>query len=155
MPMYNLIKYSNAYSMKSGRLWQYYRDKPGLGSNGNIIDFSDDNNNCASFKFKQKITGKTGNGGTQDVEIMVPLKHLSNFWRTLEMPFINFEISLQLKWCRNCIIVAGATNNQNPTFQINNTKLYVSAVTSSAQENIKNCFKKNLVLKEQLIGINI
>ena len=153
--MCNLIKYSNAYSMKSGCLWKYYRDEPGLDSNGNIIDCFNDNNNCASFKFKQKITGKTGNGGTQDVEIMVPLKHLSNFWRTLEMPFINFEISLQLKWCRNCIIVAGATNNQNPTFQINNTKLYVSAVTSSAQENIKNCFKKNLVLKEQLIGINI
>ena len=153
--MCNLIKYSDAYSMKSGCLWKYYRDEPGLDSNGNIIDCFNDNNNCASFKFKQKITGKTGNGGTQDVEIMVPLKHLSNFWRTLEMPFINFEISLQLKWCGNCIIVAGATNNQNPTFQINNTKLYVSAVTSSAQENIKNCFKKNLVLKEQLIGINI
>ena len=153
--MCNLIKYSDPYSMKSGCLWKYYRDEPGLDSNGNIIDCFNDNNNCASFKFKQKITGKTGNGGTQDVEIMVPLKHLSNFWRTLEMPFINFEISLQLKWCRNCIIVAGATNNQNPTFQINNTKLYVSAVTSSAQENIKNCFKKNLVLKEQLIGINI
>ena len=153
--MCNLIKYSDAYSMKSGCLWKSYRDEPGLDSNGNIIDCFNDNNNCASFKFKQKITGKTGNSGTQDVEIMVPLKHLSNFWRTLEMPFINFEISLQLKWCRNCIIVAGATNNQNPTFQINNTKLYVSAVTSSAQENIKNCFKKNLVLKEQLIGINI
>ena len=86
---------------------------------------------------------------------MVPLKHLSNFWRTLEIPLINFEISLQLKWSRNCIIVAGATNNQNPIFQINDTKLYVSVVTSSTQENIKNCFKKNLVLKEQLIGINI
>ena len=131
--MCNLIKYSDAYSMKSGCLWKYYRDEPGLDSNGNIIDCFNDNNNCASFKFKQKITGKTGNGGTQDVEIMVPLKHLSNFWRTLEMPLINFEISLQLKWSRNRIIVTGATNNQNPTFQINDTRLYVSVATSSTQ----------------------
>ena len=54
---------------------------------------------------------------------MVPLKYLSNFWRTLEMPSINCETILQLKWSRNCIIVAGTANNQNPTFQINDTKL--------------------------------
>ena len=53
------------------------------------------------------------------------------------MPLINCEINLQLKWSRNCIIVAGTTNNQNPTFQINHTKLYVSVVTLSIQENIK------------------
>ena len=46
---------------------------------------------------------------------MVPLKYLSNFWRTLEMPLTNCEISLQLKWSRSCIIVAG-TANQNSTF---------------------------------------
>ena len=53
------------------------------------------------------------------------------------MPLINCEINLQLKWSRNCIIVAGTTNNQNPTFQINHTKLYVSVLTLSIQENIK------------------
>ena len=68
---------------------------------------------------------------------MVPLKCLSNFWRTLEMPLINCGISLQLKWSRNCIIVAATTNNQNPTCQINDTKLYVPVVTLSTQENIK------------------
>ena len=52
---------------------------------------------------------------------MVPLKYLSNFWRTLEMPLINCEISLQLKWSRKCIILAETANNQNPTFQINGT----------------------------------
>ena len=52
MPMYNLIKYSDAYSKKSGSLWQQYRDEPALDNNGNIIDFPDDNNNSASFKFK-------------------------------------------------------------------------------------------------------
>ena len=67
---------------------------------------------------------------------MVPLKYLSNFWRTLEMLLINYEISLQLKWSRKCIIVAGIANNQNPTFQINDTKLYVPVVALSTQQNI-------------------
>ena len=67
---------------------------------------------------------------------MVPLKYLSNFWGALEMPLINSEIRLQLKWSRNCIIVAGTTNNQNSTFQINDTKLYVPVVTLSTEEKI-------------------
>ena len=68
---------------------------------------------------------------------MVPLKYLSNFWRTIEMSFINCEISLQLKWSRNCIIVAGIANNQNPSFRINDTNLYVPSVTLSTQEKMK------------------
>ena len=68
---------------------------------------------------------------------MVPLKYLSNFWRTLEMPLVNCKISLQLKWSRNCIIVARIANNQTPSFQINDTKLFVPVVTLSSQENIK------------------
>ena len=64
---------------------------------------------------KQKITGQTGSGGTKDVEMMVPLKYVSSLSRTLEMPLINCEISLQLKWTRKCIIVAGTANIQNPT----------------------------------------
>ena len=135
MSVYNLIEYSGAYSKTSESLQQYYRDEPALDSNGNTIDFPDDNNSSASFKFKQKITEQTGKGGTKVVEIMVPLKYLSNFWRTLEMPLINWEIVLQLKWSRNCIIVGGTVNSQN--FQIKDTKLYVPVVTSATQENIK------------------
>ena len=52
MPMYNLIEYGDNYSKISGSLWQYYRDKPALGNNGNIIDSLNDNNNSISFKFK-------------------------------------------------------------------------------------------------------
>ena len=52
------------------------------------------------------------------------------------MPLFNSEIRLQLKWSRNCIIVAGTTNNQNSTFQINDTKLYVPVVTLSTEEKI-------------------
>ena len=64
---------------------------------------------------KQKVTGQTGSGGTKDVEIMVPLKYVSSLSRTLQMPLINCEINLQLKWTRKCIIVAGTANIQNPT----------------------------------------
>ena len=73
MPMYNLPEYSNAYSKTSGGLWQYYRGEPALDNNGNIIDFLTDNNG-ASFKFKQKITGKTGIDSTKDVEVMLIIK---------------------------------------------------------------------------------
>ena len=97
LSMYNLIEYSDAYLKTSRSLWQNYRDEPTLDNNVNNIDFPDDSNNSALFKFKQKITGQTGNGSTKDVEIMVPLKHLSNFWRALEMSFNNCQISLQLK----------------------------------------------------------
>ena len=86
MPMCNLIEYSNAYSKTSGSLWQYYRDEPALNSNGEVIDFPANNNNSVSFKFKQQIIGQTGNGSSKDVKVMVPLKYLSNFWKTLEMP---------------------------------------------------------------------
>ena len=137
MPMYNLIEYSNAYSKTSRSWWQNYRNEPALDNNGNIIDFPDDDNNSASFKIKQKAAEQTGNEGIKNVEIMVPLNYLSKFRKTLEMPLINCEISLQLEWSRNCFIVAGTANNQNPIFQINDTKIYVSVVTLSNQENIK------------------
>ena len=68
---------------------------------------------------------------------MVLLKYLSSFSGTLEMSLINCEISLQLKWFKNCILLAGTVANQNPTFQINDTKLYVPVVTFSTHENIK------------------
>ena len=87
--MYNLIEYSDVCLKTSGSLWQYYRDDPALDNNNNIIDFLAINNSSISFKFKQQITRQTGNGGTKNVEIIVPLKYLSNFWRTLEMSLIN------------------------------------------------------------------
>ena len=68
---------------------------------------------------------------------MVPLKYLSNFWRTLEMPLINCEIELILTWSRDCIITHTDVNNQNPTFIITETNLYVPVVTLSTQDNTK------------------
>ena len=134
--MCSLIEYTDVYSKTSGSLWQYYRDEPVLNNNDEIIDFPADYNS-ASFKFKHQITGKIGKGGTKHVERMVPLKCVSNFWGALEIPLINCQISLLLKWFRNCIRVAGTKANQNLTFQINETKLYVPFVTLSTQEHIK------------------
>ena len=86
MSMCNLIEYSNNYLKTPGSLWQYYRDESALDNNNNISNFP---GNGASFKFKAKITGKLpDDGNRKDVKIAVPLKDLSNFWRTLEMPLI-------------------------------------------------------------------
>ena len=124
MPMYNLIEYSNNYSKTSGSLWQYYEDEP----NDNIMQ-------SESLKSKVKITGKTlAAGNTKDVEIIVPLKYLSNFWRTLEMPLINCEVNLILTWSKDCVI----TNSEGEgKFKITETKLYVPVVTLSTQDNAK------------------
>ena len=123
MPMYNLIEYSDNYAKTTGRLGQYCKDIPaGNDANNAIIIFPEDNI-TDSFKFKAKITGQTGNNGRKDVEIMVPLKYLSNFWRTLEMPLINCEVNLILTWSSTCALLSTNIQNQNATFAITSTKL--------------------------------
>ena len=124
MPMYNLIEYSDNYSKTSETLWQYYKDEP----KDNIAD-------SESFKFKVKVTGKTpADRNTKDVEIIMPLTYLINFWRTLEMPLINCEFNLILTWSRDCVI----TNSTGAgKFEITETKLYVLVVTLSTQDNAK------------------
>ena len=138
MPMYNLIEYSDNYAKTTGSLWQYCKDIPARNANANdvITEFTE-GNLTDSFKFKAKITGQTGNDGTKDVEIMVPLKYLSNFWRTLETTLINCEVNLILTWSSTCALIATVSPNQNATFAITDTKLYVPVVTLSTQENRK------------------
>ena len=63
MPMHNLIEYSDNYSTTSWKLWHYFRDEPCLNADGAIAYFPADNNNSDSFKFKIKITARTGNDG--------------------------------------------------------------------------------------------
>ena len=124
MPMYNLIQYSDNYAKTTGSLCQYFRDEP----NDNLA-------HSESFNSKIKIKGKTPNDDNEkDVEIMVPLKYLSYFWRTLEMPLINSEVNLILTWSSTCVI----TNSTDAgTFEIADTKLYVPVVTLLTQENTK------------------
>ena len=97
---------------------QYYRDE----ADKNVA-------NSETFKSKTKKPGKT-----PDVEIMVPLKYISNFSRTLEMPLINCEVNLILAWSSTCVI----TNSTGAgTFGITDTKLYVPVLTLSTQDNSK------------------
>ena len=94
IPMFNLIEHSDNYSNTSGSLWQYCKDDP----NDNITQ-------SESLKSKIKVTGKTpATGNTKNVKIIVPLKYLSNFWRTLEMPLINCELNTILTWSPTCVI---------------------------------------------------
>ena len=125
MPMYNLIEYSNNYSETSGSLQQYCKDIPAVDDDGDIVDF-DGTNATDSFNFKAKVRGSTGDNKRIDsVETVAPLKYLSNFWGALEMPLISCEINLILTWSANCGIIYTNVANQNPTFEITETKLYV------------------------------
>ena len=125
MQMCSLIEYSDNYPKTQGRLWQYCRDKPAVNNNGVIIGFNVANV-TDSFKFKKKITGQTDDNGTKDVEILVPLKYLNNFWRTLKMSLTNCEINLILTWPANCVIIANAVPNHGATFAKTDTKLCFS-----------------------------
>ena len=119
MPMYN-----DNYSKTSGSLWQYYKDDP----NDNMAD-------SESFKYKVKITGKTPDDrNTKNVEIIVPLKYLSNFWRTLKMSLIICEVNLEITWSRDYVITNSTGEGK---FAITETKLYVPVVTLSTQDNVK------------------
>ena len=94
MPVYNLIEYSDNYLKTSENLCQYCKDIPAVNNDGNIVYFNGANA-TDSFNIKTKITGQTNNNERIDnVEIMIPLKYLSNFWRTLKMPLINCDFNL-------------------------------------------------------------
>ena len=133
IPKCNLIEYSENYLKTSESLWHYYRDEPFLNVNGAIAY----NNNSGSFKFKTKIAGRIGQDGIKNVKIRVPLKYLSNFWRTLEIQLINCEINLILTWSDRCFIIENPIASQEPTFTITDTKFYVLVVTLSTQDNAK------------------
>ena len=136
MLMYSLIEYSDNYSKTCGSLWQYTKEIPAIYNNGAIVTFNGANV-TDSFNFKTKITSQTNDDGIINVEIIVPLKYPSNFWRTLEMPLINCEIELILTWSRNCVIIYTDVHDQVPTFTITETNLYVPIVTLSTQDNAK------------------
>ena len=172
MSMYNLIEYSKNYRKVIGSLYNYYRDE--------LSNDADDNNfdnikvvKSNTFKYKNKITGNTYNvdagaqgydvykNGTQEVELAIPLKYLGNFWRALNIPLISCEVSLELKWDKNCLITSldqrdiGGGNRDNAptgaTLSITDCKLYVPTVTLSKDDeiklltNLKSGFKREII----------
>ena len=144
--MYNLIEYSKNYLKATRRLWNYYRDEPNSGAEGNINYSIKDSK---SLDYKTKITGRLeGNDTGKEAEIVVPLKNLSNFWKTVDIPLIKMEINLILTWSENQVITCKATRNADPvlaavnnpknsTFEIKNAKLYVPVVTLPTQDDNK------------------
>ena len=98
MPMYNLIEYSDNYSDSSGNLWGLKRDE--IANNSNVTNDDD----TLSFKCIANLIANTYAGGTKEgLKIAAPVKYLSNFWRSLEMPLINCKVEFSLKWIENCI----------------------------------------------------
>ena len=172
MSMNNLLEYSKNYTKTIGSLYNYYRDE--------LSDDADDNNfdnikvvNSNTFGYKNKVIGNTYNvnagpddydvnkNGTQEVELAIPLKYLGNFWRALNIPLMSCEVSLELKWDKNCVITSleqrdiGGGNRDNAptgaTLAINESKLYVPAVTLSKDDeiklltNLKSGFKREII----------
>ena len=161
MPIYNLLEYSKNYRKTIGSLCNYYRDE--LSDDNNPNNFPNTNVvNSSSFKYKNKITGNTydiapgvaghdaNRVGKQDVELAIPLKYLGNFWTALNIPLISCEVSLELKWNKNCVITslekrevdAGppVVRDNAPTgatLAINDCKLYVPVVNLSKDDEIK------------------
>ena len=157
MPMYNLLEYSKNYKKTIGSFYNCY---------GNELSNDNDDNNFANIKvvnsntskYKNKIIGNTYNvaaaaagydankEGTQEIELAIPLKYLGNFWRALNMPLISREVSLELKWNKNCVITSleqrlvGVNRDDAPTgatLNINDCKLYIPVVTFSKDDEIK------------------
>ena len=161
--MSNLLEYSKNYEKTSGSLFNYYRDEP------NEAEIANDNGainisirNSKSFDYKSKIVGTLAAGELEkdDIEIAIPLKHLGNFWRSLDIPLINCEITLVLSWYKECVLIGRARRGlpaaapafnispENAKFEITDCKLYVPVVTLSAEndnkllEQLKSGFRK-------------
>ena len=151
MPMYNLLDYSKKYRKTTSSLWKYYRDEP-----SNPLSL-----NSKSFKYKTSIVRKTSenNDSLTNTEVVIPRKHLSNFWNSLNIPLINCEVELILTWSKNCVLANMKVNpTANPaivaqsgaTFKIKDTKLYVPVVTLSKEndtkllEQLKSGFKRTI-----------
>ena len=125
MPMYNLLEYSDNYEESSGSLYQFKRDEPPPNNDDVSVDTS------PSYKYKSNLLGNEVN-----VKIAVPLKYLSNFFRSLEMPLINCKIHLELNWTRNCVLSIADGNGGDVSFKITETKLYVPIVTLTTKDNV-------------------
>ena len=135
MPMYNLIEYSDNYQDSSATLYQYKRDEP--PEDDVVADLTANNSN--SFEDKTKLLGNipqhaadAARVGRLNVKIVVPLKYLSNFFKSLQMPLINCKIKLNLTWKKKRVL---STDAGDAVFIINDTKMYVTVVTLSKEDN--------------------
>ena len=164
MPMYSLIECSDNYADSSGSLYQFKRDKSPMNDAENPLNVA--LGNSTSFKYKASILGKATDGDGNDrslknTKIVVPLKYLPNFFRSLKMPLINCKIHLGLNWDNNCVMYGTDTysggdnaNNRETTFKITSTKLYVPIVTLSTKDNVNLTKQLNEGLKRSIYWNN-
>ena len=161
MTMYNLIEYCDNYRDSSGSLYQFNRDEFPMNNDKNPLNVA--LNNSTSFKYKasllRKATDADGNDRSlKNTKIVVPLKYLSNFFRSLEMLLINCKIHLELNWNNNCVMYGADTyaggdnaNDIEITFKIINTKLHVPIVILSNKDSVKQLnegFKRSVYWNE-------
>ena len=168
MPMCNLLEYSTNYRKTTGSLWNYYRDEPNIGTDANNITHPILNSESFDYKANFIENGMPHNKLTKnDVKIVAPLKYLSNFWRSLNIPLVNCEVELILTWFKICVLINISTRdadygadpvvyeNYHPDdakFQI--TELYFPVVTLSKEnyikllEKLKTGFKKTIKWKK-------
>ena len=165
MPMYNLLEDSKNYKKTTRSLWNYYRDEPNSSVSANNITHSILNSESFDYKANFKKNGVTHNNlAKNDVKVFVPLKYLSNFWRSLNILLINCEVELILTWFKNCVLIDKLTreadyntdsdvyqiyNPEKAIFEIKDTKLFVPVVTLSKEndmkllEQLKSGFRRN------------
>ena len=154
-----MLEYSKNYEKTSGSLFNYYRDEPqdhNVGDVKNAINISIRGSN--PFDYKTKIVGGLAAGELekQDITIAIPLKYLSNFWRSLDLPLISCEKTLILSWYKECVLVGRALRNapdpqpNPPIAAITDCKLYVPVATLSAEidnkrlEQLKSGFRRTI-----------
>ena len=119
----------------SGSLLQFKRDEPPVN---NADDLTIDNSQ--SLKYKAALVGKTKdavndtNSSVKSTKTVVPLKYLSNFWRSLEMPLINCSVHLELNWIEDCIL---SNAGDSAKFKITDATLHVPIVTLSTKDKSK------------------
>ena len=135
MPMYNLIEYSDNYQDSSATLYQYKRDEP--PEDEVVADLTANNSDSLKYKIKllgnvTEIAGDTAGVRRLNVKAVVPLKYLSNFFRSLEILLINCKIKLNLIWKKEYVLSTGAGEE---VFIIKDTKLFVPVVTLSKEDN--------------------
>ena len=135
MPMCNLIEYSDNCQDSSATLYQYKRDEPPEADA--VADLTANNSDSLKYKIKllgnvTEVTGDAAGVRRLNVKVVVPLKYLSNFFRSLGMPLINCKIKLNLTWKKEWVLSTGVGE---AVFIINDTKLYVTVVTLSKEDN--------------------
>ena len=131
-----MIKYSKNHGKTTGKLWNYYRDEPD-NPPADKYD-ADPITNSASFKYKSSIIGKPLDNDIKEVEFVVPLEYLRNFWRTLDMPLINCKMNLILTLSKYCILTDITTQAAHPNAD---SSLVETRVSTNATLKIKilNC----------------